>query len=131
MKRGGILHPELSAHLARLGHTDTFVIGDAGLPVPPGVARVDLAVVLGVPGFAEVAGCALLAEIDVEGAVIAAEAAGSSVGAMFGARFPGAETVPHEKFKQLTESSALRGAHGEHHPYVNVIGAVRGAVLST
>ena len=51
MKRGGILHPELSAHLARLGHTDTFVIGDAGLPVPPGVARVDLAVSLGVARF--------------------------------------------------------------------------------
>ncbi|WP_422116569.1 RbsD/FucU domain-containing protein [Brachybacterium sp. UNK5269] len=55
MRRGGILHPQLSEQLARLGHTDTFVIGDCGLPIPPGVPRVDLAVVMGVPGFAEVA----------------------------------------------------------------------------
>lgn len=120
MKRGGILHPELSAHLARLGHTDTFVIGDAGLPVPPGVARVDLAVVLGVPGFAEVAD-AILAEIVVEGAVIAAEAAGSSAGEMLGARFPGAEAVPHEKLKQLMREARFVVRTGDTTPYANVI----------
>ncbi|MGP9745512.1 D-ribose pyranase [Brachybacterium sp. AOP29-B2-41] len=120
MKRGGILHPELSAHLARLGHTDTFVIGDAGLPVPPGVARVDLAVTLGVPGFAEVLD-AILAEIEVEGAVIATEAAGSPVGALFDARLPGSETVPHEEFKQLTGQARFVVRTGETTPYANVI----------
>lgn len=120
MKRGGILHPELSAHLARLGHTDTFVIGDAGLPVPPGVARVDLAVTLGVPGFAEVLD-AILAEIEVEGAVIATEAAGSAAGALLDARVPGAETVPHEEFKQLTDQARFVVRTGETIPYANVI----------
>lgn len=43
MRHHGILHPELGAHLARLGHTDTFVIGDAGLPVPSDVPRLDQA----------------------------------------------------------------------------------------
>ena len=120
MRRGGILHPELSAHLARLGHTDTFVIGDAGLPVPPGVARVDLAVVLGVPGFAEVLD-AVLAEVEVEGAVIAAEASGSPAGALLDARLPGAETVPHEEFKQLTGHARFVVRTGETTPYANVI----------
>ena len=116
MKRGGILHPELSAHLARLGHTDTFVIGDAGLPVPPGVARVDLAVSLGVPGFAEVLD-AVLAEIEVEGVIIAAEASGSSAGALLEARLPGAETVPHEEFKQSRRDRPARGSEHHGHPW--------------
>ncbi|MDN5900121.1 MAG: D-ribose pyranase [Brachybacterium sp.] len=120
MKRRGILHPELGAHLARLGHTDTFVIGDCGLPIPPGVARVDLAVTLGVPGFAEVAD-AILAEIEVEAAVIAAEASTSPAGEMLGARFPGAEAVGHEEFKQLTAQARFVVRTGETTPYSNVI----------
>ncbi|ASK66209.1 D-ribose pyranase [Brachybacterium avium] len=120
MKRRGILHPELSAHLARLGHTDTFVIGDCGLPIPPGVARVDLAVTLGVPGFAEVTD-SILAEIEVEAAVIAAEAAGSPAGEVLRARFPGAASVAHEEFKQLTAQARFVVRTGETTPFSNVI----------
>ncbi len=40
--------------MASLGHTDTVVIGDCGLPIPEGVERVDLAVVQGLPRFAPV-----------------------------------------------------------------------------
>jgi D-ribose pyranase len=120
MKREGILHPELAAHLARLGHTDTFVIGDCGLPVPPGVDRVDLAVTLGVPGFAEVAD-AILAEIEVEGAVIASEAASSPAGALLGARFPSTQTVPHEELKQLTARARFVVRTGETTPFANVV----------
>lgn len=120
MKRHGILHPELSAHLARLGHTDTFVIGDCGLPIPPGVPRVDLAVAFGVPRFAEVAD-AILKEIEVEAAVIAAETATSSAGEMLAGRFPGAAAVPHEEFKQLTAQARFVVRTGETTPYSNVI----------
>lgn len=120
MRRGGILHPALSAHLARLGHTDTFVIGDCGLPVPPGVERVDLAVVMGVPRFVEVAD-ALLAEVEVEAAVIASEATGSPAGEMLAQRFPGAETVPHEELKQLMRQARFVVRTGETTPYANVI----------
>jgi len=111
MKRGGVLHPELSAHLARLGHTDTFVIGDAGLPVPPGVARVDLAVTLGVPRFAEVTD-AILAEIEVEGAVIATEAAGSPVGALSQDPLPTALAQMFARFEDNNAVSATWGNHG-------------------
>ena len=120
MKRRGILHPELSAQLARLGHTDTFVIGDCGLPIPPGVPRVDLAVALGVPGFAAVTD-AILAEIEVEAAVIAAEAAGSPAGEMLAERFPSAASVAHEEFKQLTAQARFVVRTGETTPYANVI----------
>src|SRR5699024_7594339 len=115
-----IFHPELGAHLARLGHTDTFVIGDAGLPVPSDVPRVDLAVVFGVPGFDEVAD-AILTEIEVEGAIIATETAGSPAEEMLAARFPGAQSVPHEELKQRMGRARFVVRTGETTPYANVI----------
>jgi len=120
MRRSGILHPELSLHLARLGHTDSFVIGDCGLPIPPGVARVDLAVTFGVPGFAEVAD-AILAEIETDSAVIAEEAAGSAAGQVLAERFADAATVPHEDFKQLIQQARFAVRTGDTTPYSNVL----------
>ena len=43
MKRTGLLNIELSQVIAGMGHGDVLVIGDAGLPVPKGVRRIDLA----------------------------------------------------------------------------------------
>ena len=54
MKKSGLLNPQLCAAVARLGHTQTFVVADAGLPIPHEVPVIDLAVVLGTPRFQEV-----------------------------------------------------------------------------
>jgi len=51
MKKSGLLNPQLCAAVARLGHTQTFVGADAGLPIPHEVPVIDLAVVLGTPRF--------------------------------------------------------------------------------
>ena len=51
MKRGGIINARLAGEPARLGHTDLVVGCDAGLPIPPGPAFVDLAFRPGVPSF--------------------------------------------------------------------------------
>ena len=53
MKKIGIINSELSRLVSELGHTDTIVIADCGLPIPPGVKRIDLALRRGVPGFLE------------------------------------------------------------------------------
>jgi D-ribose pyranase len=45
MRKSGVLHARLAAVLTELGHTDLLVVADAGLPIPPGVERIDLAVV--------------------------------------------------------------------------------------
>lgn len=120
MKRTGLLHPELNDAISRLGHTDTFVIGDAGLPVPPQVRRIDLAVVLGVPSFVDVLD-AILAEVEVEGAVVASEAATSPAGALLAERLPQAEQVPHDQLKELTASARFVVRTGESTPYANVV----------
>lgn len=120
MRRAGILHPGLSEKISRLGHTDTFVIGDCGLPVPSGVERVDLAVVMGVPRFAEVAD-AILAEVVVESAVIADETSTSPARGLLAERFPAAQTVPHEELKRLAQQARFIIRTGETTAYANVI----------
>lgn len=42
MKRGGILHPDLSHLIAAIGHTDYLVLADKGFPVPKDVYRINL-----------------------------------------------------------------------------------------
>lgn len=73
MLKSGIFHPQLSRVLAEIRHMDMLIIGDAGLPVPRGVERVDLGWKEGSPGYLEV-----LEEIEkalvVEGAFFAEEA---------------------------------------------------------
>ena len=54
MQKGGMLNSAIAKVLADLGHTDTIVIGDCGLPVPAGVQKIDLALKPGTPSFLEV-----------------------------------------------------------------------------
>lgn len=42
MKRGGILHPELSQLIASLGHSDYIVMADKGYPIPESTHRINL-----------------------------------------------------------------------------------------
>ncbi|WP_303395062.1 RbsD/FucU domain-containing protein, partial [Salmonella enterica] len=43
MKKGTVLHSGISSVISRLGHTDTVVVCDAGLPIPSTTERIDLA----------------------------------------------------------------------------------------
>ena len=51
MKKTGILNAQLIGLIAALGHKDTFMVGDAGMPIPAGVPIVDLVLCGGVPTF--------------------------------------------------------------------------------
>ena len=83
MKRTALLHAELSHAIATLGHGDMLVIGDVGLPIPPGPRRIDLALTPGIPAVADVLRV-VLEEMQVEKAVIAAEAMGRNGGQLPG-----------------------------------------------
>ena len=72
VKRHGLLNAPLNALIAELGHTDTLVIADAGLPIPSDVPRIDLAITPGLPGFLPVLD-ALLEELCVESVTLASE----------------------------------------------------------
>lgn len=43
MKKGTVLNSEISSVISRLGHTDTLVVCDAGLPIPNSTTRIDMA----------------------------------------------------------------------------------------
>lgn len=70
MRKSGLLNPALTSAVARLGHTDTFVIADCGLPIPHDMPVIDLTLTFGIPTFADTL-AALLDEIVVEAATIA------------------------------------------------------------
>ena len=124
MRKSGVLHARLAALLTELGHTDTLVVADAGLPVPPGVERIDLALVPSVPGVIDTLQ-AVLAELAVESAVVAEELAERSP-AMSTAlnrllRDLPVRSVPHEEFKRLTASARAVVRTGECTPYANIL----------
>jgi len=124
MKRTRLLHAELSEVVARLGHGDLLVIGDAGLPIPDGPRRIDLALSPDVPRMHEVL-AAVLSEMQVEGAVVADELAARNpqVDAELRRQLAGVpiSTTPHEDFKALTGRARAMVRTGECSPYANVI----------
>ena len=124
MKRTNLLHAELSEVIARLGHGDLLVIGDAGLPIPDGPRRIDLALTANVPRFHEVL-AAVLSEMAVESAVIADELAPNNPGIHAElCRQLGPipmSTTSHEDFKATTRTARAIVRSGEFSPYANVI----------
>jgi len=70
MKKAGILNQPMSRLIAGMGHTDSLLVSDAGLPIPEGPERIDLAVSCGLPPFREVL-AAVLGDLQVERAVLA------------------------------------------------------------
>jgi len=124
MKRTRLLHAELSEVIARLGHGDLLVIGDAGLPIPEGPRRIDLALTANVPRFHEVL-AAVLSEMAVESAVIADELAPNNPAVhaelcrQLG-QIP-MSTTSHEDFKVATITARAIVRSGEFSPYANVI----------
>lgn len=127
MKRGALLHAETSGLVAGLGHGDLLVIGDAGLPVPPGVRVIDLAVTRGVPGIFDVLD-AVLSEMVVESALLAQEA-DPALTARFRDRAIGSPTIlTHEDFKLRSRFARAILRTGECTPYAN-IGLIAGVAF--
>ena len=125
MKKTGLLHAELSRVIAGMGHLDTLVIGDAGLPVPKGVPVIDLALKQGVPGFLETLEV-VLSELEVQDAIVASEQAPLSADMhaafteLWNARTP-VQEIPHEDFKTRMKDAKAVVRTGEFTPYSNVI----------
>ncbi len=122
MRAGGIINPGLAAALARLRHTDTVVVADAGLPVPDGPLLVDVAVVYGLPRFADVL-AAVVGELVVDAVTAATEVVDGnpSVWGLLSEMRPRPDLVAHEELKRRVADSLLVIRTGENTPYANVI----------
>jgi D-ribose pyranase len=124
MKKSGILNQPIAAVIAGMGHTDTLVVADAGLPIPAVPARIDLALTPGRPAFLDVL-AAVLGDLKVERAVVARELLSASPDTYTALRellgdIP-ITTVPHAEFKQQTHAAKAVIRTGEFTPYANII----------
>lgn len=120
MRRSGLINPALVAAVARLGHTQTFVVADCGLPIPRGMEVIDLSVTFGTPRFADVLH-AILDEVVAEGATVAEEVRGLEAERWVTERLPAVAYVPHEELKRLVAEAQFVVRTGEATPYANVI----------
>jgi D-ribose pyranase len=127
MKKTPLLNVALSRLIASLGHGDMVVIGDAGLPVPPGVELIDLALTHGVPDFISTLKV-VLSEMQVESHVLANEifdkqpGALTALGELSDANALGRrDLLNHEQFKVLSRQARAIVRTGECQPYCNIV----------
>ena len=123
MKKTPLLHIALSQLIASLGHGDAIVIGDAGLPVPPGVPLIDLALTRGIPGLMNTLQ-AILTEMQVEQHGLACEMAQHNPAiarAISALALPGGVTMNHDEFKRRSRTARAIIRTGECTPYANVL----------
>ncbi|MFD8805276.1 D-ribose pyranase [Streptomyces sp. NPDC059597] len=125
-RNNGTLNGQLARVISELGHTDQLVVTDAGLPVPPGVERVDLAVAENLPRFLELLDV-VLAEVAVEDVLLSEEIKEASpemlaeIEKRFTALGVALRFVPHTTFKQATAAARAAVRSGEFTPYANVL----------
>ncbi|AXK56717.1 MULTISPECIES: D-ribose pyranase [Pseudomonas] len=126
MKKTPLLNIALSRLIASLGHGDIVVIGDAGLPVPPGVELIDLALTHGVPDFLGTLKV-LLSEMQVESHVLAEEILLKRPQPLLGldvlnlsGELGARRLMSHEDFKVLSRQARAVIRTGECQPYCNI-----------
>lgn len=125
MKKHGILNSGISKVLSDLGHTDQIVIADAGLPVPEGVKKIDLALTVNIPTFANTLR-AVLDDMAIEKFVLAEEISTKNK-TLEKEIFDLMEEdlvynyVSHEEFKNLTGNAKAIIRTGECTPFANII----------
>ncbi len=124
MKKIGTLNQPLSSVISGLGHMDTIVVADAGLPIPSDTQRIDLALTKDIPGFIDTV-AVILEEVQVDQAIVAEEMLSES-SQMYQqlqnllAEMP-INAVSHNELKQRTGSARAVVRTGEFTPYANVI----------
>ncbi|MEB0008797.1 D-ribose pyranase [Pseudomonas sp. MH9.2] len=126
MKKKPLLNIALSRLIASLGHGDIVMIVDAGMPVPPGVELIDLALTQGTPDFVSVLRV-VLTEMQVERHVLAEEMLlkqppalvvieGLSLQGELGQQC----LVSHDELKNLSCKARAIVRTGECKPYTNI-----------
>jgi D-ribose pyranase len=124
MKKRGILNSDIAKILVDLGHTDKICIADAGLPVPNGVKKIDLALKKGLPSFIDTLKT-VLDDMWIEKIYLANEIKDHNVNVLNEVLglVDGVSTtfISHEDFKELTKDCKVVIRTGEMTPYANVI----------
>ena len=125
-RNNGTLNGQLARVISETGHTDRLVVTDAGLPIPAGVERVDLAIRENLPRFLDVLD-AVLVEVAVEEVLLSEEIKEQSpdmleqIRRRFDDLGVSLRFVPHTEFKRATGTARAAVRSGEFTPYANVL----------
>lgn len=124
MKKTGILNQPISNIIAGMGHTDTLVIADAGLPIPTESKRIDLALAEGIPSFLDTLRI-ILSEMQIEKVIIADEMTTLSPNLFHAIQEiigdTPIESYTHTIFKSMTHEAKAIIRTGEFTPFANII----------
>lgn len=125
MLKSGIIHPQLLRLLAGLGHTDTIVLSDAGLPIPKETERIDLAWMENNPRIVPVL-AQLLQTMVVQKVYLAEEIKTLGDPRTYQAILEAigtipVEYIPHTQLKARSREARAVIRTGEFSPYPNVI----------
>ncbi|KRK80546.1 D-ribose pyranase [Companilactobacillus nodensis] len=123
MKKGTVLNSQISAVIADMGHFDTLSIGDAGMPVPAGTKKIDLAVEKGLPKFIDVLKN-VLTELEVQKIYLAEEIKSQNPEQLKNIQAAidvPVEFVPHDEMKKRLATNKAFIRTGEVTPYSNII----------
>lgn len=118
-----LLNSEIISALGGLGHTDTIVISDCGLPIPEKVKKIDLALYPGSPSFKQVFE-AISHEMEIERMTLASEIEIHNKDLFnYFDHFENGNVVKvsHEELKVQVEKAKCVIRTGENKPYANVI----------
>lgn len=124
MKKTKMINSDMSRVIAQMGHFDKLSIGDAGMPVPMGTEKIDLAVDNGIPSFMQVL-TNVLEELEVQRIYLAEEIKTENPKMLENIKALMPETpitfIPHSDMKQDLNNCHAFVRTGEMTPYSNII----------
>lgn len=124
MKKTKVINSDISRVIAQMGHFDKLSIGDAGMPVPAGTEKIDLAVDNGIPSFTQVL-LNVLEELEVQRIYLAEEIKTENPKMLESIQeiMPNAPVtfIPHSEMKQDLNNCRAFIRTGEMTPYSNII----------
>ncbi len=124
MKKTKVINSDISRVIAQMGHFDKLSIGDAGMPVPKGTEKIDLAVDNGIPSFMDVLNN-VLEELEVQKIYLAEEIKENNpiILAQITDRLPDTtvEFIPHSDMKAELNNCHAFIRTGEMTPYANIL----------
>jgi len=124
MKKTKVINSDISRVIAQMGHFDKLSIGDAGMPVPKGTEKIDLAVDKGIPSFMDVLNN-VLEELEVQKVYLAEEIKENNpqILAQITDRLPDTPVkfIPHSDMKAELNNCHAFIRTGEMTPYANIL----------
>lgn len=124
MKKTKVINSDISRVIAQMGHFDKLSIGDAGMPVPRGTEKIDLAVDSGIPSFMDVLNN-VLEELEVQKIYLAEEIKENNpkILTQITDCLPNTpvEFIPHSDMKAELNNCHAFIRTGEMTPYANIL----------